>query len=81
MVLKQDDVAADITGYTWEVLEPSNSSGFSFEITDAANGVTYLNIDKDTTKDMRKAKQALRIRFIDAAGKAGAPSTITLDVK
>lgn len=81
LVLKQNDTPIDITGGTWEVLDPLSNPLVTFEITDAVNGVSYLNIDKDETRDLRVVKKNLRIRFVDAAGSALAPQTIVLDIR
>lgn len=79
-VLRNGNTPINLTGGEWEVLEPADNT-IVMEITDAVNGVSYLEIDKDITAAMRPGRRTIRVRFVDADGDAMAPGAIQYVVR
>lgn len=74
----------DLTGATWEVLENKlgvgNNALITFEITEPLNGISYMVIDKDVTRDLRVGTRIVRFRVVlaNGTGIALAPQRITI---
>lgn len=79
-VLRNGNTPINLTGGSWEVLEPSDDT-VSVDVTDAINGVSYLTVDKDITLAWRPGRRSIRVRYIDSNGEALAPGAIQFTVR
>ena len=79
--IKKADVPVDLTGGTWEVLEPTSKPIIEITLTDPENGQSMLTIDKDETKNLIPRKYVIRARFVFPDGTAIATSKIEYSVQ